>query len=496
MSKIYFLKFFVFIFLFFCFSLDLYSNDYNDANNTGTKQRLIILADMGNEPDEEQQIVHMLMYNNMFEIEGLIAVTGKWLKSGPRDYLFHNLIDAYALVEDNLALHADGWHTAEYLRSVTANGQYNYGMAAVGPGKSSDGSRLIEAALIKDDPRPVYIVVNAGANTLAQALEDLSANLSTTEMDRITEKIIAYENGSQDNAGAWLAGKYPKIAWHRSNHQTNAFGSAPNALDLGGPYTWEPHARTTYGQEAWAAEHVRNGHGPLGAKYPSRHDGSWSLEGGGTSPWIGLANHGLFSAQNMHWGGWGGRFSKKRLENVFSRYYDIRVDEESYDPFSMFIAEDVTEIWTDPVHGDSFKGYMVPIWRFRRAMWNDFRARMDWCIKPFNEVNHNPIATVNGDTADTIIFMEAHAGESIVFDAAASKDPDGDGLDTRWFFYPEAGTYSGNLTIANPSVTNVTFSVPVDASDTQIHLILEVKDKSSIIPMYDYRRIVINIVPD
>ena len=92
--------------------------------------------------------------------------------------------------------------------------------------------------------------------------------------------------------------------------------------------------------------------------------------------------------------------------------------------------------------------------------------------------------------------MEAHAGESIVFDAAASTDPDGDGLDTRWFFYPEAGTYSGNLTIANPSVTNVTFSVPVDASDTQIHLILEVKDKSSIIPMYDYRRIVINIVPD
>ena len=46
--------------------------------------RLIILADMGNEPDEEQQMVHMLMYSNEFDIEGLIAVTGKYLKTGPR----------------------------------------------------------------------------------------------------------------------------------------------------------------------------------------------------------------------------------------------------------------------------------------------------------------------------------------------------------------------------------------------------------------------------
>ena len=43
------------------------------------KQRVIVLADMGNEPDEEQQIVHLLMYSNEFDLEGLIAVTGKFL---------------------------------------------------------------------------------------------------------------------------------------------------------------------------------------------------------------------------------------------------------------------------------------------------------------------------------------------------------------------------------------------------------------------------------
>ena len=42
------------------------------------KDRLIVMADMGNEPDEEQQMVHMIMCNNEFDLEGLIAVTGKF----------------------------------------------------------------------------------------------------------------------------------------------------------------------------------------------------------------------------------------------------------------------------------------------------------------------------------------------------------------------------------------------------------------------------------
>ena len=51
------------------------------AGQAGTaKSRLIIMADMGNEPDEEQQMIHMLMCSNEFDLEGLIAVTGKYLQ--------------------------------------------------------------------------------------------------------------------------------------------------------------------------------------------------------------------------------------------------------------------------------------------------------------------------------------------------------------------------------------------------------------------------------
>jgi hypothetical protein len=44
------------------------------------RARLIILADMGNEPDEEQQMAHLLVCCNEFDVEGLIAVTGKYLR--------------------------------------------------------------------------------------------------------------------------------------------------------------------------------------------------------------------------------------------------------------------------------------------------------------------------------------------------------------------------------------------------------------------------------
>jgi hypothetical protein len=68
------------------------------------RPRLIILADMGNEPDEEQQMAHLLACCNEFDLEALIAVTGKFLRPESKiEYrrslhpeLFDRLIDGYA----------------------------------------------------------------------------------------------------------------------------------------------------------------------------------------------------------------------------------------------------------------------------------------------------------------------------------------------------------------------------------------------------------------
>lgn len=49
------------------------------------KSRLIVMADMGNEPDEMQQMAHLLIYANRVDIEGLIACSGKYLHADRTD---------------------------------------------------------------------------------------------------------------------------------------------------------------------------------------------------------------------------------------------------------------------------------------------------------------------------------------------------------------------------------------------------------------------------
>ena len=106
---------------------------------------------MGNEPDEEQQMVHMLMYSNEFDLEGLIAVTGYHLRDTTHPELFLKLINGYEKVVENLKLHDNGWPSPDYLRSITKSGQSGYGTEAVKEGNSSPGSELIIKAIEKND---------------------------------------------------------------------------------------------------------------------------------------------------------------------------------------------------------------------------------------------------------------------------------------------------------------------------------------------------------
>lgn len=464
-----------------------------------TKSRLIVMADMGNEPDEEQQMAHLLMYANRFDLEGLIACSGKYLHADRTDgrtdthpELFHKLVDAYAEVVENLERHESGWPMAKRLRSIIKSGSAGYGIDDVQPGRSNEASTLLEKAIMQADPRPLYIVCNAGANTLAQALVDLDQTRTYEQMDAICERLIVFENGAQDNSGAWIAGKYPKIAWHRSNHQTYSYGG-PGAAE--GPYTWEPFARNPDGQHEWARQHIMTEHGPLGAAYPERSMGGrlHFIEGGGTIPWMGLVNAGLTDPQRLHWGGWSGRFSRRRHANPYSRHRDIRKDEQHYHDFFMYEADSEQETWTDPVHNEVFSGRSVPVWRFRRAMFNDFQARMDWCVKSFNDANHHPVAAFRGDAGDRIIQLTASPGQEVSLDASASSDPDGDGLSISWWVYSDAGTYTADVTISNPSQTLAKLAIPDDAEGSEIHVILEVVDSNAIVSLHDYRRIVVTV---
>jgi hypothetical protein len=137
------------------------------------KPRLIVLTDVSNEPDDEESLVRLLVYSNEYDLEGLIATTSTWLRTNPRPDLIRRDIRAYGQVRDNLLKHAAGFPSAEQLLASTKTGQQGYGMAVVGEGRSTEGSRHMIDIVDRADSRPVWVAVWGGSNTLAQALWDV-----------------------------------------------------------------------------------------------------------------------------------------------------------------------------------------------------------------------------------------------------------------------------------------------------------------------------------
>jgi hypothetical protein len=248
------------------------------------------------------------------------------------------------------------------------------------------------------------------------------------------------------------------------------------------------------GQHQWALEHIKGNHGPLGKLWPIRQFGNGRvsfLEGGGTIPWLGLVNKGLFDIEHPHWGGWSGRLSREKVRNYWSKHSDIKVDEKKVAPFSVY--KEVADQWTDPDTGKIYKDIYTPVWRWRRAFCNDFVCRMDWCMKSFQEANHHPLAVLGKDRGNTIVHLQAKSGQVVALDASGSKDPDGDKLEFLWWIYKEAGTYTDDVKISNFRTFKATIKIPKNATGKQIHVILEVKDKNPIASLHDYRRIVIDV---
>src|SRR5678810_862221 len=48
------------------------------------KQRVIVMTDIANEPDDQMSMVRFLVYSNQFDVEGLIATTSTWMRNKVR----------------------------------------------------------------------------------------------------------------------------------------------------------------------------------------------------------------------------------------------------------------------------------------------------------------------------------------------------------------------------------------------------------------------------
>ncbi len=466
--------------------------------------RVIIISDIGNEPDDQMSLVRLLMYSNELDIEALIPTTSTWQKAATHPETMHALIKAYGEVRPNLLLHAQGWPEAGYLDQRVAPGQSAYGMEATGPGKSSAGSKAIIAAVEKNDPRPVWICLWGGANTLAQALIDVRATRAPAGVDKFLSKLRISSISDQDDAGPWIRREFPNLF----------YVVQPSSPDGGQYYyaTWTGISGDAYYHNGagadfttvtneWLETNIRS-KGPLGKLYPR----FMFIMEGDTPSYLGLIDNGLSSWSRPDWGGWGGRYIYRQPYGETHPIWTQGGDE---------FLRTTTQDTVTGVDGAQHISDQATIWRWRDAFQNDFAARTDWTIQDFAHANHNPVVVVadpsgKAQSGTAPIYLDAEVGKPIALDATGSSDPDlGQKLRYIWFHYFEAGSTGTNLsavTIGGANSAKATVTPTAVCREPWLpgflkctgngtaHIILAVTDDGS--PrLTSYRRIILTVHP-
>ena len=461
----------------------------DSATKVSERHRMIVLTDIEADPDDTQSLVRLLLYANEIDIQGIVATTSTWKRTSIAPESIHQLIDTYEKVHANLVLHDPAYPNADSLRSLVKSGRPEYGMGGVGEGKDTEGSDWIIEALDRDDYRPLWISVWGGANTLAQALHTLRATRPADEVDRLVAKLRVYTISDQDDSGPWMRKEFPGLFY---------------IVTPGGDYgsaTWTGINNVIDGidnttiSNAWLAENIQQGHGPLGAAFP---DVSWGVEGD-TPAYLNLIPNGLSNPEHPDWGGWGGRYE----------FYEPEVPVTDPKTFlgGVPIPQESRPIWTNandkyfpvesPEYGratrvgaEPFEGFKVSLWRWRDDFQNDFAARMDWTVTSYDEANHPPVVVLDHPETMTVV-----SGDGFGVSARGTYDPDGDSLSFVWLHYPEAGTYP-DLVRVNGAENDkgAWITAPEVEKPETLHFIVRVTDKGSP-ALSRYNRVIVTVLP-
>lgn len=416
--------------------------------------RVIIETDAGGDPDDEQSLVRFLLCSNEWDVEGIIA-------NRPHARDRENLnpqrtglgivqaqLRAYGQCYPNLRRHDRHYPTPEYLWQRTVAGYEEI----------ADGVKLIIAAVDSPDPRPVWFCnwgTNNGAATssLKRALDQVlrergrsgyakfKARLRLSSYDKFDEHTDKLEPAFP----IWIDTFRPEIGGNRWYHQFSAITATAGGFDL--------------------QRDVLKDHGPLGAMYPTNT--THRQKEGDTMTFLYLLPTGMNDPEHPTWGSWAGRYGPSE------RY-----------PGRPYYWANQQDTWEGSTSREN------TLRRWAADLQNDFRARLDWCVKDFAHANHPPRPQVKGELIRTI-----SVGQVVEFDATDSTDPDGNALYFHWFVYPEPGSYRGDVPrIKDANSARASLVAPSVDSEQTIHVLLTVTDNGSP-PLGRYRRVILRVVP-
>lgn len=245
------------------------------------RPRVLVSTDIGGtDPDDFQSMVHLLVYADRFNLEGLISSP-----FGPgRQQHILEVIRHYERDYLNLKKHSAHYPAPNALRAITKEGALE-SPGPAGIGQPTEGSAWIVRCARRKDSRPLYVLVWGGIEDLAQALHDAPD---------ILPKLRVY----------WIGG--PNKMW-----SVDAY----NYIEQQHPRLWLIEANATYrgwfvggnqagewGNKEFVAAHLA-GHGALGEFFSTQLKGVIKM---GDSPSVGWLLHGNPTDPSKP--SWGGKF--------------------------------------------------------------------------------------------------------------------------------------------------------------------------------------------
>lgn len=481
----------------------------SDEIGSSKKTRTIVTTD--GEIDDVDSFIRMLLYANEFRIEGLIYSSSMWHYKGdgkgtpftsememtknlygeqtdlrwPGTAWMNPLLDAYEEVFPKLSQHAEGFPTADELRSVVKVGNIEFEGEME---KDTEGSDFIKAKLLDDEVEPIYLQVWGGTNTIARALKSIEDEYKDTDQweqiyQKVIDKAIIYAILDQDATYRnYIEPNWPDVKIYYNSNQFWCFA-----------YPWKeavPESQHYLFEGEFMGNEIINNHGPLLKQYYSYGDGQkqegddehihgdptqlvdaqWGTFGiydfiseGDSPAFFHLIDVGLDNLENPQWGGWGGRLVQS--EERPNRWEDG----ENVRDFNPFTGEmDAT----------------FPQIRWVEAIQEDFAARADWCVMDYAEANHPPTVKAKGSQQ-----VMAKFGELVSLEVEAS-DPDGDELEINFWIYREVGTYSEEVELIVDQ--NSAMVQLAETGTGELHVIAEVRDRAEH-PMTRFVRFVVEV---
>ena len=422
------------------------------------RPKVIIMTDIGQDPDDQQSLVRTLLYANSIDIRGLIATYI------PRDRpvqpgLINAVIDAYGRDLPFLRQHSGSYPSAEALRAVVRAGLDDNGR--IGDGYDTPGSDLIVAEVdAASNSSPVWVLAWGGSRELAQAVHKVRTTRTGSQLGAFLAKLKVYTIGwSQYSAepARYLETYAKKLFWIASEEHDGSRTGTFRGMYLTGDRSMQ--------DADWCKANI-NAWGALGAMYPLNTTEK-AMKEGDTPSLLHLLPIGLNDPLRPEQGGWGGRYVKEGYHGMSA----------------MFTSDDEL----DELGGTADRRHSVARWRL--AFQSDLAARMRWTETSYANANHPPNASLVGASRRTVA-----SGGQLTLDARTSSDPDRDALRYRWWIYEEAGTPGVVGTFSSSTAALTTLTAPSVSRTSTMHVILEVTD-SGTPALTRYRRAIVTVTP-